>query len=120
MADLISRAAAIDAIVSVTAFQDAEYIKNLCQNPANSEDWLGGVYDAINAVEDVNAVNAALVVRCRDCVHCFSVESDPLTPYDGESAWYCDRFDFDVDVLALDPCRFYCADGERRDEDETD
>lgn len=59
--DLISRAAAIDAIVSVTAFLDAEYIKNLCQNPANSEDWLGGVCDAINAVEDVNAVEAVPV-----------------------------------------------------------
>lgn len=58
MDDLISRAAAIDAIVSATAFPDADYIKNLCQNPANSEDWLGGVCDAINAVEDVNAIDA--------------------------------------------------------------
>ena len=65
MDDLISRAAAIDAIVSATAFPDAEYIKNLCQNPANSEDWLGGVCDAINAVEEVNAVDAAPVVHGR-------------------------------------------------------
>lgn len=65
MDDLISRAAAIDAIVSVTAFPDAEYIKNLCQNPANSEDWLGGVCDAINAVEDVNTVDAMPVVYGR-------------------------------------------------------
>ena len=63
MDDLISRSAAIDAIVSATAFPDADYIKNLCQNPANSEDWLGGVCDAINAVEDVNAVDAAPVVH---------------------------------------------------------
>lgn len=61
MDDLISRAAAIDAIVSVTAFPDADYIKNLCENPANSEDWLGGVCDAINAVEEVNAVDAVPV-----------------------------------------------------------
>lgn len=63
--DLISRDAAIDAIVSVTAFPDEDYIKNLCQNPTNSNDWLGGVCDAINAVEDVNAVDAVPVVRCR-------------------------------------------------------
>lgn len=84
MGDLISRAAAIDAIVSATVFPDAEYIKNLCQNPANSEDWLGGVCDAINAVEDVNAVDAAPVVhgrwtyfncvgngryQCSECLH---------------------------------------------------
>ena len=66
MADLISRAAAIEAIVSATAFPDAEYIKNLCQNPANSEDWLGGVCDAINAVEDVNTVDAVPVEWMRD------------------------------------------------------
>ena len=65
MADLISRAAAIDAIVSATVFPDVDYIKKLCQNPANSEDWLGGVCDAINAVEDVNAVDAAPVVHGR-------------------------------------------------------
>ena len=73
MSDLISMAAAIDAIVSVTVFPDAEYIKNLCQNPANSEDWLGGVCDAINAVEEVNAVDAAPVVRCKDCI-CYDDE----------------------------------------------
>lgn len=65
MNDLISRAAAIDAIVSVTAFSDADYIKNLCQNPAKSEDWLGGIYDAISAVEGVNTVDAAPVVHGR-------------------------------------------------------
>jgi hypothetical protein len=58
MADLISRAAAIDAIVSVTVFQDADYIKKLCENPSNSEDWLGGVCEAINAVEEVNSIDA--------------------------------------------------------------
>ena len=58
MADLILRVAAIDAIVSVTVFPDADYIKNLCENPSYSEDWLGGVCDAINAVEEVNAVDA--------------------------------------------------------------
>lgn len=66
MDDLISRKAAIDAIVSVTAFPDADYIKNLCQNPTNSEDWLGGVCDAINAVEDVNAVDAVPVEWLRN------------------------------------------------------
>ena len=61
MADLISKTAAIDAIVSVTIFPDADYIKNLCENPSNSEDWLGGVCEAINAVEEVNAVDAVPV-----------------------------------------------------------
>lgn len=59
--DLISRTAAIDAIVSVTVFPDVERIKKLCQKPEYSEDWLDGVCDAINAVEDVNAVDSAPV-----------------------------------------------------------
>ena len=58
------------------------------------------------------------VVRCRDCKHCYSIDSDPLIPYDGESRWYCENFDYDWSVLALDPCRFFCADGERREDDE--
>lgn len=85
MDDLISRAAAIDAIVSVTAFPDADYIKNLCQNPANSEDWLGGVCDAINAVEDVNAVDAAPVIHAR------SVWINPFDPVAKICTWKCSR-----------------------------
>lgn len=109
MADLISREAAIDAIVSVTAFPDEDYIKNLCQNPANSEDWLGGVCDAINAVEDVIAVDAVPVVHGRwmrfltiywKCSEC------------GYTTSHCDGW-------------LYCPhcgakmDGERRDDNET-
>lgn len=95
MDDLISRADAIQAVRHA---------------------WAKGL-EPSQYIEIVPAMDAVPVVRCRDCRYCFSADSDPLTPYDGESAWYCDRFDFDVDVLALDPCRFYCADGERRDED---
>lgn len=62
MADLISRAAAIDAIVSATSFPDVDSIKSIC-NIGNGEEWVDGVYDAINAVEEVNAVDAAPVVH---------------------------------------------------------
>ena len=110
--DMISRAAAIDAIVSVTAFPDAEYIKNLCQNPANSEDWLGGVCDAINAVEDVNAVDAAPVVRCRDCKYgklCFDA--------DGHGLIQCTNTNYPAANVETWPLEldWYCAGGERRE-----
>ena len=104
MIDLISRAAAIDAIVSVTAFPDAEYIKNLCQNPANSEDWLGGVCDAINSVEEVNAVDAAPVVFCKDCKHYNTTGC-------ATGFGWCE--DTVVSTGVWD--NFYCADGERRE-----
>ena len=103
--DLISRAAAIDAIVSVTAFPGAEYIKNLCQNPANSEDWLGGVCDAINAVEDVNAVDAAPIVRCKNCKHYLP---DYMNTINGNVVVY--RCELDHDYGRDD---YFCADGER-------
>lgn len=108
MDDLISRAAAIDAIVSVTAFPDNDYIKSLCQNPANSEDWLGGVCEAINAVEDVNAVDALPVVRCFECKHW---ETDWIPKGTIQGFHFCPMVGF---VTRED---FYCAYGERRDGD---
>ena len=95
--DLISRAEAIDAIVGVTAFPNAHYIKSLCENPAINEDWLGGVCDAINAVEEVNAVDTISVVHarwkdngnktvsCSRCATWFPKEREPYLLYCG----YC-------------------------------
>ena len=57
MADLISRAAAIDAIVSTTSLPDVDSIKSI-YNIGNGEEWVDGLYDAIIAVEEVNAVDA--------------------------------------------------------------
>lgn len=108
MADLISREAAIDAIVSVTVFPDADYIKNLCENPSNSEDWLGGVCDAINAVEDVNAVDAVPVVRCRECRN-WETDWKPNNSIDGEH--FCPM------ISSVISGEWFCAYGERRDDD---
>lgn len=55
------------------------------------------------------------VVRCAYCKHCYDMGSDPMEPYDGESEWYCARFDRDTSAYEIDPYRFYCADGERRE-----
>lgn len=65
-------------------------------------------------------VDAVPVVRCAYCKHCFDLGSDPMEPYDGESEWYCERFDRDTSAYEIDPYRFFCADGERRDEDAAD
>ena len=56
-------------------------------------------------------------VRCAYCKHCFDMSNDPMEPYDGESEWYCERFDRDTSAYEIDPYRFFCADGERRDDD---
>lgn len=115
MPDLISRAAAIDAIVGATAFPDEDYIKSICQNPANSEDWLGGVCDAINAVEEVNAVDAEPVVHGRWEEH---------EDYDGDSYYTCSVCDCHwvmIDGTPAENGMSYCPncgakmDGERRE-----
>lgn len=64
MADLISRAAAIDAIISETIYPDRETIDKVCgASPSMNNGWVGGIRDSINAVEEVNAVDAAPVVH---------------------------------------------------------
>ena len=68
-------------------------------------------------VNGIPAVDAAPVVRCAYCKHCYDMGNDPMEPYDGESEWYCARFDRDTSAYEIDPYRFFCADGERRDDD---
>lgn len=82
MDDLISRAAAIEAIL--------------------------GSFSAIRAIEELPAVDAVRVVRCRDCIHW-------QEPFDSNNTGYlvahCDMFK-DGDAFHE---RFYCAHGERED-----
>lgn len=93
MDDLISRAAAIDAHKRAAYWQDGE-----------------------RKIAELPAVDAVPVVRCKDCKHCF--DEDRETPYDGESWWYCGRWDKETCAYGTDPYRFYCADGERREDEE--
>ena len=101
--DLISRAAAIDAIVSITSFLDVDSIKSI-YNIGNGEEWVDGVYDAINAVEDVNAVDAAPVIRCKDCRYY-------NTNYCGDGFGWCERKGIGHGTSD----DWFCADGERAD-----
>ena len=55
------------------------------------------------------------VVRCAGCRYC--VDADRDTPYDGDEEWYCKRWERYVSAYSIDPYRFYCAAGERRDKE---
>lgn len=70
---------------------------------------------ARNIMEEAPAVDAVPVVRCAECRHCFDLGNDPMEPYDGESEWYCDRWDTETSARWKDPYKFFCADGERRE-----
>ena len=99
MDDLISRAAALDAIDGMKPMRG-----NMEQLAMKALCWA--------AVKTIQPVDAAPVVRCRDCIHW-------QEPFDSNNIGYlvahCDMFK-DGDAFHE---RFYCAHGERRDEDAT-
>ena len=64
-------------------------------------------------IDNAPTVDAVPVVRCSECRYCFN--EDRETPYDGESWWYCERWNKETNVHGTDPYRFFCADGESRD-----
>lgn len=59
--DLISMAAAIDAIVSLTAFINEDDIKKFVEEKACDDYYLGGICDAIDEIKNIAAVDAAPV-----------------------------------------------------------
>lgn len=58
------------------------------------------------------------VVRCKDCRHCFELSAtDPMTPYcGGADGFFCEAFDMDFYTPHYDAGKYYCADGERRED----
>jgi hypothetical protein len=94
MDDLISRAAAVRALAS------------------SNGDYL----DAWERIEKIPAVDAAPVVRCRDCKY-----GEPDTNGLGEDMVMCqNKLNPIGDGDWLMPPEFFCADGERRDDDGKD
>ena len=82
--ELISKAAAIDAIVSTTIFENVEVIRKVVDGTAQL-DWLCGVLEAIDAVEDVNTVDAVPVVHGRWVrVHGYATPG-------GDPVWACSK-----------------------------
>lgn len=54
MSDLISRQDVFKAIVGLTTYKTVDEIKTLCDaSVADSEGWLGGIRDALRAVEHI-------------------------------------------------------------------
>lgn len=69
--------------------------------------------DICGLLDETEEADVVQVVRCSECRYCF--DEDRETPYDGESWWYCERWDKETNVHGTDPYRFFCADGESRD-----
>lgn len=64
-------------------------------------------------------VDTVQVVRCKDCQFCLEEgENGEMEAYHYGNYWYCDHWGKGTSVYGTDPERFYCADGERREEHE--
>ena len=126
MMDLIDRQAVIDALVSETCYVDEEEISEVVNGSAlKQREWIGGIYDAIQAVKEVAQAKETGVkclnereyivrftgdalqlmpdvmqelVRCKDCKH-----------------WHKDTTDHTcIRTGDLRRGYFFCLDGERR------
>lgn len=107
MDDYISRADAIQALVSITAYNSVEEIRAACfDSYARANGWLGGVMESIAALaEGVPAADVRPAVLCRDC--------------ENAKHWYSDKFlcylwsESGIDVFADG----FCSYGKRRGAD---
>ena len=114
MADLISRAAVLNGISDLMKspwYNDGKGGERHVQFLARK--------DAVEVVrvlcvEKETAVDAVPVVRCAECKHCFDAGPDPMVPYDGEDVWHCEMWGREASAYQVDPYRFFCARGERR------
>lgn len=99
--DLISRAAALDAI-------DCWHID------FNSMDGAKVQTDCWRTIKELPAVDAVPVIRCRDCQHWVCADTVGLVRY-GD----CTNGHSIISRHAMPNENYYCADGERRGEGET-
>ncbi len=110
--DLISRVAALDALFGCFNVMESKGI-----DMTVARTIVKGVLDGISAVD------AAPVVRCKKCVHWLR---DTLRQNSNDVAWWneavCDRHSYDgLEIIKKwTSADFYCADGERRDDDADD
>ena len=63
---LISKQAALDAIVKCTICDSAEELEEYVAQQNYWNGWAGGVLEALSAVEDVPSVEPE-IIRCKDC-----------------------------------------------------
>ena len=93
MDDLISRAAAIDALKRAAYWQDAE-----------------------RRIVELPAVDAAPVVRCKDCEYCKPLYCNPDGAAAGDGSFECGDTEIQYYAPSYHMNTHYCADGKRRDE----
>ncbi len=111
----MNRDQAISGLKGIADWNYGKYEQTKEEDYQLDGDFLTEVIEFLN----IFTVDAASIVRCAYCKHCFDTGSDPIEPYDGESEWHCDYWDVENNAYEHDPYRFFCAYGERRGDDGT-
>lgn len=110
--DYIKRDSVIKNIISLTTCDSVEEIKEIVYSNFHlkSNEWIGGIYDALLAVGEVAGHDLA-VTHCKDCKWWKSIYS-----LYGREHKACVREAYELVRRAED----FCSRGERRDEDESE
>lgn len=104
MNDLISRQAAIDAILAVTGNSSVRELYEHVQEQGLSDMWSGGVNAAIDIIIAVPPAQPE-IIHCKECEH--GVQ-------DEDERWYCRGFGCQV---GDEDGSGFCADAERKGSD---
>ena len=109
MDDLISRSALLNECAECQKtdpyFDERGWASHFINDAGEpSTEW----YCVEDMIENAPAVDAVLVVRCKDCKHVYFASN--RVPE--EQCWVCDLIGLDVTE------GWYCADGERRENDD--
>ena len=94
--DLISRKAAIDAIVDCTVYGNADELEEAVMQGNDWNRWSGGVLEALEAVKELPSAQPE-IIYCKDCMHNGSFDTDCPIDWAGKN---------------------YCSFAERRDDDQ--
>ena len=120
MGDLIDRKAAIDAIVRKTIYDNVDQIKYECsRNYAKNNDWLGGLKEALEAIEEITSAESNLI-HCADCR--WWKQDEDIAPYGWCFACRSDTYTehWNITIRRKYKGDFFCADAEPRIEGEDD
>ena len=120
MGDLIKREDAFKAVLGVTTYDTVDDVEIHCDaSVADSEGWLGGVRDALRAIEDVSSAEPNLI-HCADCR--WWKQDEDIAPYGW--CFACRRGAYtehwDITIRRKYKGDFFCADAEPRIEGEDD
>ena len=104
MDDMISRQAALDALIALTVYSNKRDLVKEADNHPNT--WIEGVAECIDEIEDMPSTQPE-IVRCKDCkfynTYYQGTERNPVITH--LCQWFLDR--------TMEP-NDYCSRAERR------